>query len=86
MKAIYENYDQIVFNCISIHEQDPIRIKKFKKLRLLLNEILVHYFNKEHDPFAHINLIGLAYQLIYQLLNDFKEEKKKVLSLKQTSI
>lgn len=65
MKGIYENYDQIVFNCISIHEQDPIRIKKFEKMRLLLNEIVAHYFNKEHDPLAHINLTGLAYQLIY---------------------
>lgn len=82
LKAIYENSDQIMFTCNSTHEKDSSKIKKFKKLRTLLNEILVHYFNKEHDPLAHINLTGLAYQLIYQLLNDFKEEKNNSPTIK----
>jgi len=82
MKAIYKNYDQIVFHCISIHEVDPIRIKKFEKLRLLINEIVAQYLNKESDPLAHINLTGLSYQLIYQLLNNFKEEKKNSPAIK----
>jgi AraC-like DNA-binding protein len=81
MKTIDRNYDQIVFNCVSVDEKDPIRLAKFAELRLLLDSIVAAYLTKDNDSLAHINLTGLSYQLAYLLLKNFKVTKKHSTSI-----
>lgn len=81
IQASIQSNDPIEFDCISILETNHRRLQHFAELRKLLNEVLTAYLKQYKDPFAHIHLTALCYQIIYLLLKNFQIEKKSKQSM-----
>ncbi|MDQ6421626.1 AraC family transcriptional regulator [Paenibacillus sp. LHD-117] len=75
IKAIYPDLDQIAFDCISIGENDLQKKIHFDELREILDLIITFYENKENNNLTHIKVTSLSYELVYNLLKNFKVMK-----------
>ncbi|AYV69595.1 AraC family transcriptional regulator [Niallia circulans] len=76
IKAIYNNIDQVSFDCISINETSEQKSLYFNELRENLDAILKAYLNIKHNPLETIKITGLIYDLVYVLLKNFSSNKK----------
>lgn len=67
----------ILFDCISIMERSPRKLRHFAELRKLLDSLLISHLTQYKNPLAHIQLTALTYQLIYVLLKNFQTGKRE---------